>query len=298
MEENNEKGSGWFEDLILKIKAAFGKGRQGRGVLLTSLLLAAAGCVGIFAAVLWRPEQPEKTAGNPAAEVRTLSADEGELSAETAGEAAEPETEEARGDSEGIPEIDFEAQWEINPDICGWICMPQTLVDCPVLRNGSSGDPHDAYYLDTTVGGERGLPGSIYMEPCNSPEFTDFNTVIYGHNMKNGTMFGELDKLEDEAFFEAHEFVYIVTPDKVRVYRVYGWVNYDDRHIMASYDFSEEEQCRAFLDSLSEDGTESRFREEMEVTPKDRLLTLSTCVKGQEDRRFLVEAVLIEEWER
>ena len=67
---------------------------------------------------------------------------------------------------------------------------------------------------------------------------------------------------------------------------------------MASYDFSEEEQCRAFLDSLSEDGTESRFREEMEVTEEDRLLTLSTCVKGQEDRRFLVEAVLTEEWER
>ena len=112
------------------------------------------------------------------------------------------------------------------------------------------------------------------------------------------------DKVEErrwpcaEAFFEAHEFIYIVTPDKVRVYRVYGWVNYDDRHIMASYDFSEEEQCRAFLDSLSEDGTESRFREEMEVTEEDRLLTLSTCVKGQEDRRFLVEAVLTEEWER
>ncbi len=298
MEENNEKGSGRFEDLILKIKAAFGKGRQGRGVLLASLLLAAAGCIGIFAAVLWRPEQPERTAGEPAREVRTLSADEGELPAETAGEAAEPETAEAHGAYEGIPEIDFEEQWEINPDICGWICMPQTLVDCPVLRNGSSDDPHDAYYLDTTVGGERGLPGSIYMEPCNSPEFTDFNTVIYGHNMKNGTMFGEMDKLEDEAFFEAHEFIYIVTPDKVRVYRVYGWVNYDDRHIMASYDFSEEEQCRAFLDSLSEDGTESRFREEMEVTEEDRLLTLSTCVKGQEDRRFLVEAVLTEEWER
>ncbi len=259
--------------------------------MLASLFLAAAGGIGFFAAAVFRPEQPKQTGIEPVAEVRTLSADEKGEPVETSGETKRAE---AQRTYEGVPEIDFEEQWEINPDICAWICMPETLVNCPVLRNGASDDPYDGYYLDTTVGGEKGLPGSIYMEPCNSPDFTDFNTVIYGHNMKNGTMFGELDKLVDEEFFNAHEFIYIVTPEKVLVYRVFGWVNYDDRHLMASFDFTKEEQCRVFLDSFQEIEAESRFRREMEVTPEDRLITLSTCVKDQEDRRFLVEAVLTE----
>ncbi|MCI8465276.1 MAG: class B sortase [Lachnospiraceae bacterium] len=282
----------WVKKKVSGIKAVIPKTGQGRGIILASLFLVVAGGIGIFAAGRLRPEQPEKTNGKQTREVRTLSVDEEEVSKEIGVGTVKPE--EMHEKYEGLPEIDFQKLWEINPDICAWICIPETLVNAPVLRNGDSEDPHDEYYLDTTVEGEKGLPGSIYMEPCNSPEFTDFNTVVYGHNMKNGTMFGELDELEQEEFFEAHEFIYMLTPDRTLRYRIFGWVNYDDRHIMLSFDFSQEAQCQAFLDSFQEVGRESRFREDMKAAPTDRILTLSTCVKDQEDRRFLVEAVLVD----
>ena len=294
MERKKGKLADWlkeFKNKVSQVKTSIGKAERESNAILVFLFLAAAGCLVIFAAgISWITKQ-ENISGGPVPEVRTLSAPEGEAYGEP-----EQETEKvaAYQNYTEIPVINFQEQWKINKDVCAWIWIPDTLVNCPVLRNGSSDDPHDEYYLETTIGGEDGLPGSIYMEPCNSPEFTDFNTVIYGHNMKNGTMFGELDELADNEFFETHEYVYVIMPEQVMIYRIYGWVNYDDRHLMLSFDFSEEAQCQAFLDSFAEVGTESRFRENMEVTPESRILTLSTCVKGQEDRRFLVEAVLAE----
>ena len=94
---------------------------------------------------------------------------------------AKEETEEKMDDEVSI---DFEALQQQNADIYAWIRIPETQIDYPILQHPSD----DAYYLNHTVEGTEGLPGSIYTEKVNSKDFTDFNTVIYGHNMKNGTM--------------------------------------------------------------------------------------------------------------
>lgn len=199
---------------------------------------------------------------------------------------------------EGIPQVDFSALWEENTDVCGWISVPGTQVDYPVLRNHASNDPHDAYYLDYCIDGTYGLPGAIYMEPCNAGEFTDFNTALYGHNMNNGTMFAGLHQFDKEEFFKEHEYAYVVTPDKILVYRIFTKVKYDNRHIMMAFDFTQDTQREDFLESLknNRDMTD-RWREDVEVTADDRILTLSTCIKGDYSRRLLVVAVLIDEYE-
>lgn len=199
---------------------------------------------------------------------------------------------------EGIPKVDFEELWEVNTDICGWISIPGTKVDYPVLRNKASTDPHDAYYLEYNIDGTYGRPGAIYMEPCNAGEFTDFNTVLYGHNMHDGTMFAGLHEFDKDEFFSAHEYVYVVTPETILVYRIFAKVNYDDRHIMIGYDFTKDTQREDFLASLknNRDMTD-RWREGVEVTSDSRILTLSTCIKGDYSRRLLVEAVLTDEYE-
>ncbi len=197
---------------------------------------------------------------------------------------------------ESFPEVDFAPLWEINEEVCGWIRVPGTDVDYPILRNGDAEDLYDTYYLNTTIDGMEGLPGAIYMEPCNSPEFTDYNTVIYGHNMANGAMFTSLHRYREEGFLEEHPYVYIVTPEKKLVYEIASAVVSDDRHIMYSYDFEKLDDRQAFLELLAENSDErSQYRADFTPESAERILTLSTCIGNEKDRRFLVTAVLKEE---
>lgn len=197
-----------------------------------------------------------------------------------------------------MPQVDFETLWEKNTDICAWIYIPNTQVNYPVLQNAKATEPYDSYYLKHTVDGQAGLPGSIYIEPCNRRNFVDYNTVLYGHHMKNGTMFASLDSYLEETFMEENPYVYLVTPEKNMVYEVFAAVQYDDRHIIGSYDFENTAGRQSFLDSLAANaGEKDVLREDIEVTSEDRLITLSTCIKGQDERRLLVEAVLIDEVE-
>ena len=86
-------------------------------------------------------------------------------------------------------EIDFEGLKQINPDIMAWIKIPGTNIDYPILQNA---EEDDDYYLNRTMEGQEGLPGSIYMEKYDTPDFTDPVSVIYGHTLHDGTMFSEL----------------------------------------------------------------------------------------------------------
>lgn len=275
--------------------------RQRKNVsrIVISIVLAAVllGCAGIFVGKVLRQKQAEDTYQTLREESRNegKTAEAGKTESETPEELKETEAIPY----EGIPDVDFAKVRETNGDICAWITMPGTVIDYPILRNGASSDPHDTYYLDTTVDGVSGLPGSIYMEPCNSPEFTDFNTLIYGHDMKNGTMFAGLHQLADDSFFAEHEYVYVITPEKILVYRIFGLVYYDDRHIMMNFDFTQEGQRQAFLDSLyANRDMRDKFREGVEATADSRMITLSTCIGNESTKRLLTEAVLIDEYER
>lgn len=78
----------------------------------------------------------------------------------------------------------------------------------------------DSYYLNYNMNGTRGYPGCIYTEKANSKEFTDFDTVVYGHNMRNDTMFASLHNYEDQTFFNNFPYIYVYTKEKVLVYEI------------------------------------------------------------------------------
>lgn len=187
--------------------------------------------------------------------------------------------------------IDFEKLKKENPDIYAWIQIPGTKVDYPIVQSSSD----DAYYLNHTVAGAEGYPGSIYTESLNKKDFSDKNTVIYGHNMKDGTMFGGLDQYVDPSFMNEHGEVIVYTPEHMFTYQVFAAVTYDDRHILKSFDCNEEGQFQAFLDSvMSVQNIASQFSSSAEATVQDRIITLSTC-NSNSTQRFLVEAVLTSE---
>ena len=187
--------------------------------------------------------------------------------------------------------VDFTALKEKNPEIYAWIHIPDTAVDYPVLQRPSD----DAYYLNHTIDGSEGLPGSIYTESVNGQDFTDKNTVLYGHNMKDGTMFGGLKSYMDESYMDAHPQIFIYTPEHIFTYQVFGAVTYYNRHILNAFDFNTDEGFQQYLDSLKEvRNMASYVKSDVEVTTADRIITLSTC-NGNGDQRFLVEAVLVNE---
>ena len=88
-------------------------------------------------------------------------------------------------DAEDEIPIDFASLKETNPDIYAWIEIPDTNVNYPIVQSADD----DSYYLNHTIDGQEGYPGSIYTEKVNAKDFSDFNTVIYGHDMKDGSMF-------------------------------------------------------------------------------------------------------------
>lgn len=186
--------------------------------------------------------------------------------------------------------IDFEELTSINPDIYAWIRIPNTLIDYPIAQR--AGD--DDYYLKHDMYGQPRFAGCIYTEDCNSKDFTDPNTLIYGHNMKNKTMFQNLHLFSNQTFFEENLYVYIYTPDKVLVYEIFAAYIYDDRHIMNSFDFYDEEVFATYLQDIFTARTmQKNIREESEVNTSDTIITLETCIGGMTKSRYLVQAVLI-----
>lgn len=198
----------------------------------------------------------------------------------------ENEVEETKPE---IP-IDFAGLQEKNGDIYAWIRIPNTVVDYPLVQHPED----DSYYLNRTVEGKSGLPGSIYTETLNSRDFSDRNTVIYGHNMKNGSMFGDLSKYMDATYMKEHGQILIYTPEHIYTYQVFGAITYDNRHIMYAFDFSTDEGLQTYLDSIKGVRNMSSYIDEtVEVSSSDKIITLSTCT-GNKSRRFLVEAVLVD----
>lgn len=212
-------------------------------------------------------------------------------SSEFTGETDGKEPELPAGIKHG-QEIDFEKLQKINDEIYAWIYVPGTKIDYPVAQSAGADD----HYLKYNFKNEPEFAGCIYTEKKNRKDFTDPNTVVYGHNMKNGSMFQNLHKFEDEAFFDKNTEVYIYTPEKTYTYKIFAAYTYDDRHLLKAYDFSKEKVFSNYLKNvLHRRDMGSNIRTSQEVTQKDKIITLSTCVGGQPENRYLVQAVLTNE---
>lgn len=206
----------------------------------------------------------------------------------------EEEAPEAERPDYGIGEktVDIAAlQEEVNGHIYAWISVPGTVIDYPVLQHPEEMD----YYLEHNPDGTSGLPGGIYTQRMNAKDWTDPNTLIYGHNMRNGTMFADLHKYEDQDFFDENRYIHIYTESgEILVYEIFAAYVTDDRHQLMIWNLNTEDGFQSYLDAVPEHtGRGCHFREDISPTVEDKLLTLSTCVGGQDNQRYLVQGVLI-----
>lgn len=172
----------------------------------------------------------------------------------------------------------------VNPQVAGWIYIPDTKVNYPILH----GEDND-YYLTHTWEGNSNACGSIFLEAMNSARFTDFNTIIYGHNMKNGSMFSTLHDYVDLSFWEQHPYVYLVTDEGVVRYEIFS--SYDAGVNSQAYGLSfHKVQTREEFIQAAVENSDIDVGIVPEVT--DRILTLSTCTGWSYRERRVVHAYL------
>ena len=189
-------------------------------------------------------------------------------------------------------EIDWAALKEKNQDIYAWIYIPNTKVDYPILQHPTE----LSYYLNHNLDGREGYPGCIYTQNLNQKDFSDPNTVIYGHNMKDGTMFASLHFYEDKSFFEENRYVFIYTEEQVYVYEIFAAYEGSDVHLLYNYDFDTPSNFQMYLDSvLKIRDMSAHIAEDVEVSSQNHIITLSTCIKNKPKNRYLVQAVLVNE---
>lgn len=198
------------------------------------------------------------------------------------------------GTEPSIPLVDIPINFDYlqgeNPDIIGWIMVDGTLIDYPILYDTT----YNMYYLSHNFEGTATGYGSIFVLGENADDFSDFNTVVYGHNMLDGRMFASLHKFQDTAFFHDHGQIVIYTPDRQLTYQVFAAYRTDNRNIIANNDFSTEELRQEYLDRIYSQADIARFNPDYKVTASDRIVTLSTCI-GNPAYRYVVQGVLVSE---
>lgn len=179
------------------------------------------------------------------------------------------------------PQVDFGGLSAINPDIAAWLLCPDTAINYPVVQGKDN-----TYYLNHLFDTKRNASGTLFIDVRNHTGFEDRNTVIYGHNMKNGSMFKSLMQYKSQEYYNAHKVMYLLTPRG----------NYT-LSLFAGYTASVEEDAwrRSFPDAgaygdwISNAVSHSTFRADgIQVEASDCVVTLSTCDYTFRNARYVV----------
>lgn len=188
-------------------------------------------------------------------------------------------------EEEEVFSVDFDALQSENPDCIAWIRFENLDISYPVMQ-GTDND----YYLTHTFYGEELTSASIFMDYQNTPDFSDMVTIIYGHNMKNDTMFGLLHEYEDEANYADNSYFWIYTPEATYRYDIFSCYTTGDLNYIIYYD-----ECDEYTEYVQKLKANSSYDTGVEVSGSDRVVMLSTCTAAGDDYRYVVCGVLAEE---
>lgn len=195
-----------------------------------------------------------------------------------------PEQVEDDPQMEEMLSIDLAALRQVNEDVVGWIRIPDTKIDYPLMQGEDN-----AYYLKHTWEGRSNSVGSIFLEHLSNPELTEFNTIIYGHNMNNGSMFAGLRKYTQEGYWEKHPYVYILSDAGVYRYEVFAAHKVTLDSPVYGLSFNQSSTRIHFLTHALEN---TQIQTDIIPELTDRILTLSTCSGAGYTTRWVVQARL------
>ena len=184
------------------------------------------------------------------------------------------------------PQVDFESLRKLNGNVVGWIYGPGTKINYPVVQ----GEDND-YYLNHMFDGKENKCGSIFMDSLNEADFSNTNSIIHGHHMRNGSMFADLTGYSSQDYYDTHPILWLTTPDKsYKVELFAGFVTDPDSDVW-QIEFAGREEYRSWLDRMME---RSAFQSDVKPGEDDRILTLATCSYEHSDARFVALGILRE----
>lgn len=190
-------------------------------------------------------------------------------------------------------EVDFEyLHQNVNKDIVAWIYCADTAINYAVTQ----GDDND-YYLHRLLDGSYNYGGTLFIDYRNPSDFTGWNTFLYGHNMKDGSMFGSVTMYNEQWYYDAHPVWYLLTPEKnFKFEPIGGFVVPGDSEIynLNSFEFNYTKEQRDALIQVAQMNSTFSTGNNVTINDDDKLLTLSTCDYEFDDARYLLIGVLHE----
>ena len=236
-------------------------------------------------------ERQEDDTAAAAEEVQTAQAEAVTETVEADGQEEEP----LQGVPSDVPalSIDYQALSELNPDFVGWLYVPAVDLSYPVVQETFADQ-----YLNTTFEGVPNSAGCLFMDDVSDPDFAGFYDFIFGHNMKNGTMFGALRQIHqagNEHLVQDEPYLYIYRADTVMRYRIYAY--YITENGSPAYDeiYDHEAYDRVLDYTISNSMIGEPDRALFDGYPE--ILTLSTCSgRSGGSQRFVVHSVKVDTW--
>lgn len=186
--------------------------------------------------------------------------------------------------ADALRNMNFSALREVNSDVLGWILIPGTAISYPVVQGTDN-----EYYLSHTWKKWTSVVGSIFLECRNSRDLSDFNTIIYGHRMNNGSMFASLKNYKSQSYWAAHPAVYLTDDAGSHKYEIFAAYEVSTEGETYRLGFGSDQKKQDFIDHCLDQSVIDTG-----VVPRtyDRILTLSTCTGQGHATRWVVQAVL------
>lgn len=207
---------------------------------------------------------------------------------------------------EGIPiaqiDVDINEVKSVNEDVCGWIYIPDTNVNCAIVCNSDNPD----YYLTNDINNING----VFIQNYNSNDFSDRMTVVYGKSQNGESQFDDLLKYKDKTFFDNHRYIYVKQDNKILTYKIFAARKAYAEHLMLGYDWSVDQVFLDYLIYIIKSGDiemqsevetaldideNANIDNTLDVDVNDRVITLSQRIEGEDNYRYLVQGVLINE---
>lgn len=180
-------------------------------------------------------------------------------------------------------EIDFNKLKSKNKDIVAWIYSEGTPINYPIAQSKDND-----YYLRRLLDGTYNQNGTIFLDYRNNENFEDYNTIIYGHNMKNDAMFGTITNYEKQEYFNEHKNMYLFTENKNFKIEIFaGYTTSSENDI---YNFPKSIETNKELIKTAKE--KSTLKSDVEVNNDDKIITLSTCSYDFEDARYVLFGIL------
>ncbi|MBO5556849.1 MAG: class B sortase [Oscillospiraceae bacterium] len=197
------------------------------------------------------------------------------------------ESEEGKEDAADLPPIsvDFEALHAVNPDVIGWIYCPDTIINYPILH-GYTNDT----YLYVSYNKEPSNSGSIFAEAGNQPDFSDFNTILYGHHMQDGSMFASLEEWIKQDYFDEHPVMWLLTPE--RDYKLILFSAYTTSAFSDTYTIFQE-PGEALNNYLRMAVGQSAVQEDITLYSEAHYVVMSTCAYVFDYARSVVHGMMV-----